>query len=69
MKESHRTIAEFALLKPDLLSFTVPQSTLTAFTETRAAGESSRGIRSVEAVELLHQRSEWALHSSALSFI
>lgn len=62
-------IAEFALLKRGLLLFTLPQSMLTAFTETRAAGERSWGIRRVEAVELLLQRSEWTLHGSALSFI
>ena len=62
-------IAEFTLLKTGLLSFTLPQSMLTAFTETRATGESSWGIRSMGAVELLHQRSEWTLHGSALNFI
>ena len=61
-------IAEFALLKLGLMFFTPQQSTLTAFIETRTAGESSWGIRSMEAIELLHQRFGWAQPGFAWSF-
>lgn len=63
-------IVRFAVLKSGLVFFSLQQSMLTAFNETRMAGESSWSATSTEAIELLHQErgAEIRVVSASLRF-